>query len=615
MKVLRFAAGMAVSALLAGAAFADGHVVTSHGISSFGDLKYGPDFEHFDYVNPNAPQGGTITFMGTGASRTFDSLNPFILKGEAAQGLGLLHDSLLTGSSDEPDSSYAYVAESIEYPEDRSWVIFKMRPEARFSDGHPITADDVVFSLGVLKSDGHPLYAAVIYRDIETAEALDEHTVKFTFADGANMRDLPATAGGIPILPEHYYETVEFGESTLDVPVHSGGLTVNEFEPGRYIEYCKIDDYWAEDLPYNVGTGNFDCYRYEYFSDTNVAFEAFKAGEYIFHEEFSSLNWATKYDFPALNKGWVIREQLPDLRPSGTQGFWINLRREKFQDPRVREALGYMFNFEWSNDTLFYGLYSRTDSFWENSMMQAEGLPEGEELALLEEYRDQLPESVFAEEAYVPPVFRPDAVDRRAIRNAGRLLDEAGWTVDGQFRTNAAGETLSIEILDDSPVFERIINPIIDVMRRAGVDAKFTLVDPAQMQARQKDYDFDLMPGRLVMSLSPGPELERVFGSVAAETPDTLNFSGVADPVVDDLIKRISKAETREEVEVIVRALDRVLRAKHIWIPNWYNPNHNVAYWDVFGRPDTKPPYSRGVISTWWFDQEKLEALQAEGAL
>ncbi|MEO1561943.1 MAG: extracellular solute-binding protein [Pseudomonadota bacterium] len=605
----------ALACALTGAAYADNHITVSHGISPFGELKYGPDFEHFDYVNPDAPQGGTISFRGTGASITFDSLNPFILKGNPAQGLGFMYDALLTGSGDEPDAAYAYVAESIEYPEDRSWVIFNIRPEARFQDGEPITAEDVVFSFNILKSDGHPWYAAIGYKDIESAEALEERKVKFTFVEGANTRDLPATAGGVPIMPAHYWEGREFGESSLDIPMGSGGLTISEFEPGRYIEYCKIEDYWAADLPFNVGSSNFDCYRYEYFADATAAFEAFKAGEYLFHEEFFSKQWATGYDFPALNDGYVIRESIEDNRPSGTQGFWINMRQEKFQDPRVREALGLLFNFEWSNDTLFYGLYTRTDSFWENSPMQAEGLPEGDELALLEPFRDQLPETVFTEPAVTPPLMRPDQFDRRALRRAGQLLDEAGWTIQDGVRKNAEGETLTVEVLEDQKTFERIINPMIANMKRAGIDAKLTLIDPAQYQQRQEDFDYDMIPGRLVMSLSPGEELLATFGSEGAETPGTSNFSGVSDPVVDELIKKIANAETRESMETAVRALDRVLRAKHIWIPNWFKASHNIAYWDIFGRPETKPLYSRGVIGTWWIDQEKLDRLTAEGAL
>ena len=351
-------------------------VIVSHGISAFGDLKYPKGFAHFDYVNPDAPQGGTMSFRGTGASQTFDSLNPFILKGEAAQGLGLLYDSLLAGSADEPDAAYGLVAESLEYPPDRSWVIFNMRPEATFSDGHPITAEDVVFTWQVLLEKGTPSYQ-IILKDIESVEALDEHRVKFTFKAGSPKRDLPSLAGGLSILPKHYYETVDFGASTLTPPVGSGRFVVAAADPGKSIRYCKNPDYWGEDLPVNVGSYNFDCIVYEYFTDNNAAFEALKIGNYLFHQEFFAILWATAYDFPALEKGWVKREELDDETPSGAQGFWFNLRRPTFQDPRVREAIGLMFNFEWTNETLFYGLYQRTDSFFENSPMQAEGVPRG----------------------------------------------------------------------------------------------------------------------------------------------------------------------------------------------------------------------------------------------
>jgi microcin C transport system substrate-binding protein len=592
--------------------------IVSHGISSFGDLKYPADFKHFDYVNPAAPQGGTISFQGTGASRTFDSLNPFILKGESAQGLGLLYDSLMTGSGDEADSSYVYVAESIEYPEDRSWVIFKMRPEARFADGVPMTAHDVVFSYDIIIEKGHPYFKSIAFKDFETVEALDDHTVKFTFKEGAKTRDLPATAGGLSILPKHYWADRDFGESSLDIPIGSSEFKVNAFEPGRYIEYCKIDDYWLKDHPANVGSGNFDCFRYEYFKDNSVSFEAFKSGAYLFHEEFTSKNWATLYTgekFPALAKGHVVKESLPDSRPSGTQGIWINTRLDKFKNPKTREALGYLFNFEWSNQALFYGIYERTDSFWENSPMQASGLLEGDELALLEPYRDQLPASVFAEPAFTPPVLKNDKFDRKALRKASKLLDEAGWKLVNGQRVNDKGEVLEVSFIDDSIGFERIINPIIDSMKRAGIKSSFTQIDPAQMQERQKHYDFDVLVGRLTMSLSPGEELARIFGTVGAENPGQSNFSGISHPVVDDLIIKIGGAKTRPEMETAVKALDRVLRSLHIWVPNWYKGSHNVAYWDVFGRPETKPLYSRGVIGTWWFDQAKHDDLKAKGAL
>jgi microcin C transport system substrate-binding protein len=610
---LALAAGGPALAQQPAAATGDG-VVVSHGISAFGDLKYPEDFPHFDYVNPDAPQGGTMSFRGTGASQTFDSLNGFILKGEAAQGLGLLYDSLLVGSADEPDASYGLVAESLEYPEDRSWVIFDMRPEATFSDGHPITAEDVVFTYEVLLEKGSPSYK-IILKDIESVEALGEHRVKFTFKPEASTRDLPSLAGGLSILPKHYYETVDFAESTLTPPVGSGEYLVAEVQPGRFIRYCKNPDYWGKDLPVNVGVNNFECFVYQYFADNNAAFEALKIGEYLFHQEFFSILWATAYDFPALNNGWVKREELPDETPSGAQGFWFNLRRDKFADPRVREAISLMFNFEWTNQTLFYGLYQRTDSLFENSPMQAEGPPEGEELALLEEFRDQLPPEVFTEPAWTPPVNSAQQADRGAIRRASHLLEQAGWIVgpDG-LRRNAQGQTLSLEFIDDNASLERVINPYVVNLRRIGVDARFSRVDAAQMQQRQEDFDYDIIPARYAMSLSPSIELRQLFSSAAAEAKGSANLTGIADPVVDALIEAVIAAQTREEMETRVRALDRVLRWKQIWVPNWYSGKYLIAYWDVFGRPESKPPYARG-DAYWWFDQAKYDRLKAEGAL
>ena len=508
-----FAVAGAGRAQEAVAATSADEVVTSHGISAFGDLKYPADFPHFDYVNPDAPKGGTMSFRGTGGSQTFDSLNPFILKGEPAQGLGLLYDTLLASSADEPDAAYGLVAESLEYPPDRSWAIFNMRPEARFSDGTPLTAEDVVFTYETLLAKGSPSFK-IILKDIESVEALDPHRVKFTFKPGVATRDLPALAGGLAILPKHYYATVEFDQSTLEPPIGSGAYVVDAVQPGKTIRYCRSPDYWGKDLPVNVGSNNFDCIVYQYFADNNASFEALKVGDYLFHQEYFSILWATAYDFPALEKGWVKREELDDNTPSGAQGYWFNLRRERFQDPRVREAIGLMFNFEWTNETLFYGLYSRTNSFFENSPMQAEGLPQGEELALLEEFRDQLPPEIFTEPAWTPPVNGKSQTDRGAIRRASMLLDEAGWKVgaDGM-RRNADGETLSVEFVDDNASLERIINPYVANLRRIGVDATYNRIDPAQMQQRQEDFDYDILPARFSMSLSPSMELRQFFSS------------------------------------------------------------------------------------------------------
>ncbi|NNK67946.1 MAG: ABC transporter substrate-binding protein [Rhodobacteraceae bacterium] len=595
---------------------ADGHetLLTSHGISAFGELKYPADFPHFDYVNPDAPKGGFISFRGTLASQTFDSLNLFILKGEPAQGLERIYDTLLTRAFDEPDAVYGLLAETIEYPEDRSWVIFNLRPEARFSDGEPVTAEDVAFTIDTLKTLGSPQYQ-IILDDVEGAEILDTHRVKVTFTEGASTRDLIAQVGILQILPEHYYRTVAFDESTLDPPIGSGPYVIDDVDPARSITYCRNPDYWGADLPVRVGTGNFGCATYEYFADRTAAFEALKSGTYLFHEENTSAQWATGYDFPALENGWVVQETLTDGRSSGAQGFWMNLRRPNLQDPRVREAIGMLFNFEWTNQTLFYGLYERTDSFWENSTLQSSGMAEGAELAILEEFRDQLPPEVFTEPAFVPRINGPQNSDRRALRAASALLDEAGWLVgdDGTRRT-AEGETLRIEYVGASSSLERIVLPFIENMTRAGIDAIYTRVDFAQMEQRQEDFDYDIIIARLVLPLSPSVELRTLFGSQSVDARGTLNLAGVNDPVVDALIERIIAAETREELETNVHALDRVLRAMHIWVPNWYKGTHWLAYWDVFGRPDTKPPYDRG-DDTWWFVQEKYDALQAAGAL
>ena len=588
--------------------------ITSHGISAFGELKYPPDFPHFDYVNPEAPKGGTISFRGTGASQTFNSLNKFILSGEPAQGIERIYDTLLVSAFDEADAVYGLLAEKIEYPEDRSWVVFTLREDARFSDGTPVTAEDVVFTFETLQAEGSPRYQ-IRLKDLATVTAVSEREVRMEFAEDAATRDLIADVGQIEILPAHYYETVEFDRSTIEPPVGSGPYVVDDVDPGRSITYCRNPDYWGAALPVNVGANNFDCYRYEYFTDTTAAFEALKAGVYLFHEEFFSAIWATGYDFPALDKGWVVRESIPDNRPSGAQGFWFNLRRPKFQDRRVREAIGMLFNFEWSNETLFYGLYQRTDSFWEGSTMQADGLPEGDELAFLEQFADQLPDRVFDEPAFVPPVSSTRALDRAAVRAASRLLDEAGWPIgnDG-LRRNAAGDVLSIRFIEDGPAFERIILPFIENLKAAGIDASFDLIDPAQMQERLENFDYDIVVTRFVLPLSPSIELRTLFGSESAEAPGTFNLAGVADPAVDPMIEAIVASDNREDLETRVRALDRVLRDKLIWVPNWYKGAHWLAYWDVFGRPEEKPPYDRG-IDFWWWDQEKFDALREAGAL
>jgi len=587
-------------------------IVKAHGISTFGELKYGPDFKHFDYVNPNAPKGGEFSTWGFG---TFDSLTPYILKGQAASGSSIFFESLMVGDADEPDAMYGLLAESIEYPEDRQWAIFNMRPEATFSDGSPVTAQDVVFSFNILIEKGRPSFAVTL-ADFEKVEALDTHRVKFTFKEGSNTRELPMTAAGLPVFSKAYYKDRDFAKSTLDPPLGSGRYVLDKVVPGKTVSYRRRDDYWGVGLPVNVGRENFDILTIEYYTDYTAAFEGFKGGSYNYREEYSSKAWGTAYDFPALNNGYVNKEQIADGNPSGTQGFWFNLRRDKFKDPLVREALGMAFNFEWSNEALFYGIYKRTDSFWENSYLQAEGMPSEEELSLLEPLRADLPESVFTEPAFSPAVSKPDQLDRKVIRAAGKKLDAAGWTVgaDG-VRVNAAGEKLELEILNDSPSFERIMNPYIENLKRLGVVATLRNVDAAQQTEREKNFEFDVVVRRYVMSLTPGLELRGIFSSATANLKGTNNIMGLENPAIDKLIDVIEQARTRDDLNVAVKALDRALRAMHIWVPQWHNSFHNIAYMDVFSRPENLPPFSMGEMDFWWYDEAKAARLKAAGAL
>ncbi len=610
-----FASLLVAALLLAGASAADEpparpDVIAAHGVSAFGDLHYPPDFEHFEYVNPDAPKGGTYSSRGTGASRTFDSLNPYILKGEPAQGMNLVFDTLMTRAFDEPDAVYGLLAYRIEYPEDRSWAEFFLRPEARFADGSPVTAADVVFSLNAIKDKGAPRFK-ILFEDVASAEALDEHVVRFEFADGKPTRDLPMLVGAaLPIFAASYFADRDFADSSLEAPLTSGPYKVGEVEPGRRITYERRDDYWGWDLNVNRGRFNFGTVVYEYFKDDTAAFEAFKSGAFVLHEEFFSKLWATAYDFPAITQGWVKRDELPDGSPSGMQGYWLNTRRAQFSDPRVREALTLAFDFEWSNKTLFYGLYTRTDSFFEGSNLQADGEPSPGELALLEPLAEHLPASALGP-AYVPPATDGSGRNRANLRDASRLLDEAGWIVgeDGM-RRNAEGAMLTVEFLDDSPAFERITGPFVQNLRKIGVDASTRTIDAAQYQSRIETFDYDATVARFSLSLTPGTELRAFFSSRSADQPSSFNLSGVANSAVDALVESAIAARNREELTTAARALDRALRSLHLWVPQWHKGEHTIAYWDMFGRPAIKPPYDRSIIETWWIDAEREAALR-----
>ncbi len=577
-----------------------------HGLSTFGSLKYKADFTHLDYANPDAPKGGKLSMIGTEARVTFDSFNNYIRKGDPAQGLMYLYDSLMARAYDEADAVYGLIAHSAEIHNDKKGVTFYLRPEAKFADGVRVKASDVVFTIQTLKSKGHPRFR-VSLRDVDLVEAIDDLTVRFRFK-GEQTRDLPQRVAELPVLPEHFYKKVPFEKAGLDLPLGSGPYKVGKFQQGRYVRLMRRDDYWAKDLPINKGRFNFDELRYEYFKDRGAEFEALKAGVFDLREEFTSKDWATKYKFDAIKKGKVIADTLRDDTPSGTQGFFINTRREKFKDIRVREAIGLAFDFEWTNKNLFYNLYTRTSSYFENSEFKATGKPSASELALLAPFSDKLNKSVF-EEAKLSPKTNGTGQDRKNLRRASRLLKAAGYTMKKGVRANKAGEPLTIEFLTFSPSFSRIILPIIRNLKTLGIESTLRLVDPAQYQERLKNFDFDLTGSRFSMRLTPGVELRNFFGSKAAKQAASFNLAGINHPVVDHLIDKISSSSTREELVTACRALDRVLRSEFYWMPHWYKDSHNVAYWNKFSRPLKKPLYHRGIIDLWWFDKEKAARL------
>ena len=530
--------------------------IISHGISTFGDLKYEKDFKHLSYVNPDAPKGGEISFWAFGS---FDSMHPYTRKGRAGAYSSIFFESLLEGTSDEIDSAYGLIAKEIEYPEDRSWVIFTLRSEVLFSDGSPLTAKDVLFSYKLLKEKGLPSFRAVLEKDIQSAELISDRKIKFIFNEEVPKRDLINTVGGLPIFSEKYFtdNKVDFEASTLTPALGSGPYILDKVDVGKQIIYKKNPNYWGHDLPINKGRYNFDKFRIEYFADYNSAFEGFKAGTYTFRNEASSKIWATGYDFPALEKNWVKKTTLPDGNLSSGQSFVLNLRREKFHDIRVRKAIGLMFNFEWSNSTLFYGLYERINSFWDNSDLKASGMPIEQELVILNKYKDILDENNFSEEVFSFPKSSLKQLDRKNLRQASKLLDDAGWEVgDDGLRRNADGKTLDVEILNDSQAFDRIINPYIENLKKLGINAANIKIDNAQMTDRRRKFDFDILVGFLSTQLTPGSELEQYFGSESADF-SIFNLTGVKDQGVDAIIKEVRAAKSREELGFAIRALDR----------------------------------------------------------
>jgi microcin C transport system substrate-binding protein len=586
------------AALLAAPSLAE----PSYGLSVFGELKYPADFKHFEYVNPDAPKGGRLAMVGSGGTKTFDSFNNFLIKGDRAQGLEYLYDSLMTRALDEPDAVYGLVASSADVAPDRMSVVFKLRPEAKFADGTPVTADDVVFSfegLKGLKEKGRP-EVTIPLRDVVKAEALDPLTVRYTF-EGSLVRDLPLVVAELPILSKSHYATHALDLTSLDKPLASGPYEIGDFRPGTFVTYKRRPDYWAKDLPVNRGRFNFDELRYDYYRDRTVELEGLKSANIDFREEFTSIDWSTAYDIPSVKEGRLVRLVLPDQRPSGAQGYFINTRREPFKDKRVREALGLAFDFEWSNKNLFFELYKRTQSFFENSDMKAKGPPSPEELVLLEPFRDKLAPEVFGEPVS-PPVTDASGRDRQFLKRARDLLTAAGYG-DG-------GKPLNVEILSFEEGFDRIIIPYITNLKRIGVNASLRRVDPAQYERRMKSFDFDVAIERYSLRLTPGIELKSFWGSAAATMDGSFNLAGINDPVVDALIDKMIEAKSRAELLTAARALDRVLRAGHYWVPQWYKAEHNIAFWNEFSRPDVKPKFDEGWIETWWYDADKAANLK-----
>jgi microcin C transport system substrate-binding protein len=605
----RTAAGFVLSSLLALAALLsvpaaaqDSNAKPVPAIAMHGDPKYGPDFKHLDYVNPDAPKGGTLVLRAIG---TFDSFNPYTIQG--TPGPGASYETLTTSTLDEPFSQYGLIAESMEVPDDRSWVIFNLRSIARWHDGQPITADDVVFTFNTLKEKGPPFYQSY-FASVAKVEKLGDLKVKFTFAPGDN-HELPLIIGQMPVLPQHLWKDKDITQPTLDIPDGSGPYKIAKYEAGRSITLERVKDYWGKDLPINIGQNNFDSMRYDYYRDDTVALEAFKAGAYDMRIESSAKNWATAYNIPAVKDGRIVMERIPTEGRNLMQGYVFNLRRPIFQDREVRRALQYAFDFEWSNKTLFYGQYVRIRSYFGPSELGATGLPSPDELKILDPYKGKIPDEVFTTE-YNPPKSDGSGDDRANLETASKILDDAGWKVENGVRTKN-GQTLDFEILLDDPLFERVSQPFIQNLAQIGVKAHMRTIDPAQYQKRMDQFDYDMTVNLVAQSLSPGNEQRDQWGSKSADTQGGNNLAGIKDPVVDALVERIIAAKDRQDLVNSTRALDRVLQWGYYYIPHWNAPFDRVAYWNKYAHPATMPKYGL-TLDTWWYDPNKAATVQPQ---
>ena len=594
-------------ALKAWPALAEGETET-HGLSAFGDLALPADFKHFAYVNPDAPKGGLLSWQITSAGGnqgfdTFDTLNIYSPKGDGAAGMGACFDTLMTGNGDEPDSVYGLLAKSVRVSADKLTYKFLLRPEAKFSDGSRVKASDVAFSLNLLKAKGHPTYAELL-GEMASATAEGDGVATVTFIPDRS-RDAHLLVIGMPVFSEAFWKTHDFEANLTEAPLGSGAYKVGKFEQGHTIEFTRDPGYWAKDLPVNVGQNNFDRIRYEYYRDRQVAFEAFKAGSLNFHREYTSRIWATGYDFPSLKDGRVKKETLKDGAPTGSQGWYFNTRREAFKDPKIREALGLCFDFEWTQKNVMYGSYKRVTSYFQNSAMEAKGKPGPEELALLEPWRGKIPDAAFGE-AFLPPVSDGSGNDRALLKKANEMLLAAGCKRAGEGLNLPSGKAFTIEFLESNDIFTPHLSTLVANLKKLGIQTAQRIVDPSQYKARTEGFDFDVVTSAFGGSVTPGVELRDVFwGSKTAAQSGSRNLAGVNDPAVDALSDIVARAKTRDELNNACRALDRIMRASHYWIPQWANEEVWLAYWDAFARPGQTPKLGSGAPETWWWDAAK----------
>ncbi len=589
------------------AAIAAAAAAESHGLSLFGELKYPPDFKNFEYVFPNAPKGGTLRRSAIG---TYDTLNPFIVKGVSAAGVGLIFDTLMTGAADEPSSEYGLAAESVELASDRLSVLYTLRKQARFHDGSPMTPEDVVWTFDTLRTQGRPDYRAY-YGDVTRAEQEGERAIRFHFKSAEN-RELPQILGQMPVLSKKYWSGRDFTKTTLDPPLGSGPYKIEGIDPGRSITFRRVADYWGADLPVNKGRHNADVIRYDYYRDNTIALEAFKAGRYDLRLENSSKDWATAYDSPALRDGLIKKEELPNRMPSGMQGFGYNLRRPIFQDPRVRQALAYAFDFEWSNKNLFYDAYVRTRSYFDNSELAATGRPQSAELNILEKFRGKIPDEVFTTE-YNPPKYDGSGNIRDGLREAVKLLKEAGWSFkDGKLVNDKSGQPFEFEFLLSNAQFERVVLPFVKNLERLGITARVRTIDTAQYERRMDTFDYDMTIVGFGESLSPGNEQREYWSSHSAAEQGSRNLLGIKSPVIDALIETLITAPDRASLVAHTRALDRVLQYGYYLIPNYHIAAARVAYWKKIRHPEQPPKYGLD-LQAWWIDRSAEQEIDQVG--